>query len=41
MGYYSQFPEVIPQHRAGYPRVTERYAESLKTLDSHGLIEFQ
>ena len=41
MEYYSQFPEVILQYRAGYPRVTEQYAESIMTLDSHGLIEFQ
>jgi hypothetical protein len=41
MGYCSHFREVIPQNRAGYPRVTERYAESLKTLDSHGLIGLQ
>ncbi len=26
----SQFPEVIPDNRAGYPRVTEQYAELRK-----------
>ncbi len=41
MDHYSQFPEVIIQHRAGYPRVTERYAENLISRDSHGLIELQ
>ena len=40
MGYYSHFREVIPLNRAGYPRVTERYAEA-RPLDSHGLIELQ
>jgi len=38
---HPQFPEVIIQHRAGYPRVTERYAENLISRDSHGLIELQ
>ena len=28
----SQFPEVIPNSRAGYPRVTERYAELMLRL---------
>lgn len=29
MGYYPQFPEIIPHLRVGYPRVTEHYAEGL------------
>ena len=29
MGYYSQFPGVIPHSRADYPRVTEQCAEGL------------
>ena len=39
--YYSQFPEVIPEHRAGYPRVTEQFAKNLISFYSHGLIELQ
>jgi hypothetical protein len=30
MGYYPQFPEIIPHLRACYPRVTERSAETLR-----------
>ena len=41
MGYYAQFPEIIPQCRAGYPRVTEQYAKNLISFYSHGLIELQ
>ena len=39
MGYYPQFPGIIPLLRAGYPRVTEQYAEGLTPLDLHGLVE--
>ena len=42
MGYYSQFPELIPQHRVGYPRVTHPCAavlapEGVFSLDLHVL----
>ena len=40
MGYYPQFPEIIPRLRARSPRVTEQSAELLTALDSHVLIEF-
>gem|GEM_PF-6495681 len=29
IGYYTQFPKVIPDRRAGYRRVTEQYASAL------------
>lgn len=32
MGYYPQFPEVIPHLRVNYPRVTEQYAKELAFL---------
>ena len=33
MGYYAQFPEIMPQHTVGSPRVTEQSAEG-RTLST-------